>query len=176
MLSKPPTTTPLSAQEPQYQRVRWRREIPQSAETTGAGKGVSGNANGLGWTGRGRRRVMVNMRSVSFPNWSDRLKEAETLSKSDRDSYAITIRWFLGHCKRLGRPATCEEARVFVREASEAKRPEEWALKRWKRALNWLFKNAPKGGRGSRDRGSGRCAGLSNARRGRAWTGTRART
>ena len=89
---------------------------------------------------------MVNMRAVSFTQWRDVLEEDPELSPVLRNSYGITIRWFLGHCKRTHRPADFEQARSFIEEAQAQKQPSDWVLRRWKDAVNWFFRNAPKDG------------------------------
>ena len=66
------------------------------------------------------------------------------LPESSRVAYGITIRWFLSHCKRAGRPADIEQARAFVEQARAEKAPSDWVLQRWKDAVNWFFREAPK--------------------------------
>ncbi len=66
------------------------------------------------------------------------------LSESERTAFKITIRWFLSHCKRNGVGADIEQARAFVVNAQAEKQPKDWVLQRWKEAINWFFRNAPK--------------------------------
>jgi len=84
----------------------------------------------------------VDMRAVNFPDWLDVLEVDSELEASDRESYLITIRWFLGYCKRRGCAATVQEARAFVDEMGARKRPKPWVEARWKAALNWFFLTA----------------------------------
>ena len=41
----------------------------------------------------------VDMRAVNFQDWLDVLEVDSELEASDRESYLITIRWFLGYCR-----------------------------------------------------------------------------
>jgi hypothetical protein len=79
------------------------------------------------------------MRAVHFTNWLEVLEADANLEAPERDSYLITIRWFLGYCKRRGSAATAGEARAFVEEMRGRKHPKQWVEERWKTALNWFF-------------------------------------
>ena len=68
------------------------------------------------------------MLTVSFPNWSNRLADAD-LSLEERERHRVIINWFLGHLKRECCPATTTSARDFVENLVEKRRPEEWQLK-----------------------------------------------
>ena len=66
------------------------------------------------------------------------------LREADRRSYSITIRWFLSYCRRQRRPADFACARRFMAEAEARKQPSGWVLGRWKDAINWFFRHAPR--------------------------------
>lgn len=85
---------------------------------------------------------MVNMRAVNFPDWPSTLAEDAALSERQRAGYEITIRWFLGFCKREHKVATSEQAHLFMAEAVASKRPNDWMQQQWKDALNWFFLTA----------------------------------
>ena len=59
----------------------------------------------------------MTLRALTFPDWRSALDNDGDLTAADRNSFAITIHWFPGYCKKASRPATCEEPRVFVRKA-----------------------------------------------------------
>ncbi len=84
------------------------------------------------------------MKVVHFPDWEPILDQDAGLSAGDRESYKITIRWFLGYCKRAGKPACFEQARAFVGTMTQQKEPNDWVLQRWKDGINWFFRCAPK--------------------------------
>jgi len=84
------------------------------------------------------------MRAIKFPDWQDVLECDAALPASDRNSYKITIRWFLSYCRRVRRPANKEQAYAFMEEACERKQPGDWVLGKWKDGINWFFIHAPK--------------------------------
>lgn len=86
------------------------------------------------------------MRAIHFPNWQSVLECDAALSEKERGAYRITIRWFLSYCRKVQRPANKEQAFAFIDEASEQKQPTDWVLERWKEAINWFFRHAPKEG------------------------------
>ncbi|GHC03762.1 hypothetical protein [Cerasicoccus arenae] len=75
---------------------------------------------------------------VSFPNWIDQLNR-DCTPKSN--AWAITLRWYLGWCKRRGQLACIDSARAFMDEALKAKQPKPGIEKEWKTAINWFFKH-----------------------------------
>jgi len=81
---------------------------------------------------------------VRFPSWEWAL-EGEPDAKS-RESTRITIRWYLGWCRRCGRVASVASAVDFLHEMERRKSPEAWALESWKTALRWFFREARKQG------------------------------
>jgi len=72
------------------------------------------------------------MRTIHFPNWP------EILSAS-KHSCEITIRWYLGFCRRGRAEVHVQPARDFIDWATEQKRPEPWQLEEWKEAIRWFF-------------------------------------
>lgn len=81
---------------------------------------------------------------MRFPSWEWAL-EGETDAKS-RESTRITVRWYLGWCRRCGRVASVASAVDFLHEMEQRKSPEAWALESWKNALRWFFREARKQG------------------------------
>ena len=73
---------------------------------------------------------MVNMRTVTFPDWADVLASDTSLKEQEQRSYTITIRWFLGYCRRMHRRADFECARDFIAEVVAERRPGNWSRKR----------------------------------------------
>lgn len=85
---------------------------------------------------------LVNMRAVYFPDWQSALLEDGSLGDRQRVGYQITIRWFLGYCKRGHQGATIEQGHSFLAEAVATKQPNEWVHQQWKDAMNWFFMTA----------------------------------
>ena len=96
------------------------------------------------------------MITVSFPNWSDALSEAD-LPEKTRKSFEISIKWYLGFLAKKGVPASVESAREFIETNARTRKPEEWMLEQWRAALNWFFRHAPhrrnRGDRAAKDDG-----------------------
>ena len=79
---------------------------------------------------------------VSFPEWSEALK-ASDLPEAEIKSFSITIKWFLGHCKRARCLATREAANAFFETVRRERDPKPFQLTQWRNALRWFFRNAP---------------------------------
>lgn len=90
------------------------------------------------------RAYTINMRAIYFPDWQDVLECDSELTESERSSHLIAIRWFLSYCRRVRLPANKEQAYAFMEEACEQKQPSDWVVARWKEAINWFFRHAPK--------------------------------
>ena len=84
------------------------------------------------------------MRAVNFKEWPIVLDKDNNISAGERQSFTITIRWYLRFCKQSGCRADFESARAFIAMVEEEKRPGEWVLERWKEAIRWFFRSAPK--------------------------------
>ena len=82
------------------------------------------------------------MRAVNFPDWASVLTGDGSLSGQQRAGYEITIRWFLGFCKREHQGATVEQGHAFLTAAVASQQPNEWVHQQWKDALNWFFLTA----------------------------------
>lgn len=88
------------------------------------------------------------MASVNFPDWSVVLKSDASLSAQERDSFKITIRWFLGFCKRRGAAADFEQACAFIDWAQREKRASDYVVERWREPIRWFFRTARRRERG----------------------------
>jgi hypothetical protein len=88
------------------------------------------------------------MRTVYFPRWREVLGTS-SLPEPVRKGYGITLRWYLSWCKGRGCGCSVESAREFIEWAAGEKDPPEWALERWKAALNWFFSTAAAQGGGA---------------------------
>ena len=76
---------------------------------------------------------------LDFRDWPEVLATA-VLPDRIRESYAITLRWYLSWCRR-GRVAVDHtSARQFIDWTVEQKQPEAWKLEQWKEALRWFFR------------------------------------
>ena len=78
-------------------------------------------------------------RRFFFPDWTKALAQAP-LSPAHRESYAITLRWYLSFCRRGRVPVDHASARQFIDWAVEQKHPEPWKLECWKDAIRWFFR------------------------------------
>ncbi len=58
-----------------------------------------------------------------------------------RKAWVVTLRWYLGHCRKKGRTQVEDRrlGRQFWREAVQAKRPVAWQKEQWAAALKWFF-------------------------------------
>jgi len=67
------------------------------------------------------------------------------LERRLKESFAITIRWYLSFCKRGRADVTVQSARDFIAWAAQEKHPRDWQLERWKEAIRWFFRAAKEG-------------------------------
>ncbi len=81
------------------------------------------------------------MEEVHFPDWQQWLERAE-LPERQRQSWAITVRWYLSFCRRGRGGVTHQSARDFIAWAQQVKSPEPWQLESWREALRWFFRTA----------------------------------
>jgi len=81
------------------------------------------------------------MEEVHFSDWAQWLERAE-LPDRQRQSWAITVRWYLGFCQRGRGGVNHQTARDFIAWAQQAKSPEPWQLESWREALRWFFRTA----------------------------------
>ena len=62
------------------------------------------------------------MRMIHFPNWPEVLS-ASLLPGREKHSFEITIRWYLGFCRRGRAEVHVESARDFIACVKEQKHP-----------------------------------------------------
>jgi len=65
------------------------------------------------------------MKTIQFPRWAEVLG-ASKLPQKDRDSYKVTLRWYLGWCHRHSVGCNVESARDFIEWAQVEKQANEW--------------------------------------------------
>lgn len=63
-----------------------------------------------------------------------------------RLSREITIKWFLGWCKRKEVPVTANNAADFLKEKVEEKKPVDWVRESWRANLVWFIREAARQG------------------------------
>ena len=73
--------------------------------------------------------------------WSSVLESDVRLTDQERNSFKITIRWFLGFCQRAGVGADFDQARAFIEFAQVEKGANDWVVERWREAIRWFFRN-----------------------------------
>jgi hypothetical protein len=95
------------------------------------------------------------MEEIDSPEWQEVLAQAEMPARL-KQSFEITIRWYLSFC-RCGRGRVgFESARDFIEWAAREKQPQDWNLEQWKEGIRWFFRTAKersKRGREMRDKG-----------------------
>ena len=78
------------------------------------------------------------MKTIHFPRWAEVLG-ASDLTKKQRESYKVTLRWYLGWCHRLGVGCTVQSAQDFIDWAREEKQANDWMVERWREPIRWFF-------------------------------------
>lgn len=78
---------------------------------------------------------------IKFPRWAE-LLEGAALSASEQNSFKVTIRWYLGWCRRQGVGCSVLSARAFIDWARQEKQASDWMVEQWKTAIRWFFKTA----------------------------------
>jgi hypothetical protein len=88
------------------------------------------------------------MKALNFPDWREALANFQ-LPEQRRNSFAITIGWFLSFCRRGRGAVTVQSAREFIDGAGQQKKPQPWQLEPWKASRNWFFREAKESQAGS---------------------------
>ncbi len=94
------------------------------------------------------------MKRLHFPRWREVLSADSSVSVDRRASIEITIRWYLGWCRRNRAVCTITSARRFIDEVAREKSPSEAVLQQWREALNWFFGRGSQTGVPAREHGS----------------------
>ena len=81
------------------------------------------------------------MEEVHFPDWAQWLERA-ALPDRQKQSWAITVRWYLSFCRRGRGGVNHQTARDFIAWAQQTRNPESWQLASWREALRWFFRTA----------------------------------
>ena len=85
------------------------------------------------------------MKEIHFPNWDAVLARTD-LPERLRNTYQITIRWYLSFCRRSRAGVNHESARGFIEWAQQEKKPEAWQVDR----QGWERRQGPAGAAGAR--------------------------
>ncbi len=86
-------------------------------------------------------------RPVSFPGWREVL-EGSDLPSAEVKSFSITIKWYLGYCKKARCLASRDTANAFFETVKRERLPEAFQLNIWRNALRWFFQAAQSEPRG----------------------------
>ena len=78
------------------------------------------------------------MKTIQFPRWAEVLG-ASDFPQKDRESYKVTLRWYLGWCHRHSVGCNVESARDFIEWARQEKQANEWMVERWREPIRWFF-------------------------------------
>ena len=81
------------------------------------------------------------MREIGFQNWAEVLAQAN-LPERLKESWAITLRWYLSFCRRSRVGVNAPSAREFVVWAQQEKQAQAWQVEEWKEAIRWFFRAA----------------------------------
>jgi len=81
------------------------------------------------------------MKTIQFPRWAEVLG-ASDLTKKERESYRVTLRWYLGWCHRNSVGCSVQSARDFIEWAREEKQANDWVTERWREPIRWFFETA----------------------------------
>ena len=76
---------------------------------------------------------------LQFHDW-ERVLHESTLPACRKESWAITIRWYLSWSKRARVPIDFDSARDFMAQVELDKHPSAHRLEQWKDALRWFFR------------------------------------
>ncbi len=85
------------------------------------------------------------MNEIRFEGWAEVLARME-LPQRQKQSWGITLRWYLSFCRRSRAGVTVASAREFIAWAQGEKQAQAWQVAGWKEALNWFFREAKKQG------------------------------
>lgn len=94
------------------------------------------------------------MKTIKFPRWAEVLR-ASDLPKRDRESYQVTLRWYLSWCARNSVGCSVQSACDFIDWAREEKNANDWVVERWREPIRWFFVMAKAQVQGSSAVGSG---------------------
>ena len=78
------------------------------------------------------------MKTIQFPRWAEVLQTSD-LPEHERESFKVTLRWYLGWCHRNSVGCHVESARNFIEWATMEKQADDWAVEQWKTAIRWFF-------------------------------------
>jgi len=78
---------------------------------------------------------------IQFPRWAEVLESAE-LPVKDRESFKVTIRWYLSWCRQKGIGCSFNSAKEFIDYTVQEKGPKDWVLERWREGIRWFFREA----------------------------------
>jgi hypothetical protein len=84
---------------------------------------------------------------VDFPQWAEHLA-ASDLPEPLRLDHAVTLRWYLGYCRRHRLSISFDSARAFIADVQRERQPAAEQLEQWKEALRWFFRQAGETARG----------------------------
>ena len=76
---------------------------------------------------------------IFFHDWEPVLQRA-AIPAHRKESWAITIRWYLSWAKRARVPIDFDSARDFMAQVEIDKHPSTHRLEQWKEALRWFFR------------------------------------
>jgi hypothetical protein len=93
------------------------------------------------------------MREIEFRQWAEVLAQS-SLPERQKASWTITLKWYLGFCRRARAGVNVQSAREFIAWAQQEKQPQPWQVERWKEALNWFFREGKVAMQAERHNGS----------------------
>jgi integron integrase len=82
------------------------------------------------------------VKEIQFPNWREILARQTDLGQRQKQSFEISIGWYLSFCRRARVSVTIQSARDFMDWAVAEKKPQPWQIEQWKEAIRWFFRAA----------------------------------
>jgi hypothetical protein len=82
------------------------------------------------------------VKEIQFPNWREVLACQTDLGRRQKQSFEISIGWYLSFCRRARAAVTVQSARDFMDWAVAEKKPQPWQAEGWKEAIRWFFRMA----------------------------------
>ena len=81
------------------------------------------------------------MKDIQFTRWAEVLDQS-SLPQHIKHSWFITLKWYLGFCRRNRAGVNVQSAREFIEWAQRDKQAQPWKMEGWKDAIRWFFKEA----------------------------------
>ena len=82
--------------------------------------------------------ISMSTKLLRFPRWAEVLRDSD-MPEDVKKSREITLRWYLGWCRKQGVGCSVDSAHAFVAWAQREKNAPSWMVEQWKVAIRWYF-------------------------------------